>query len=71
MSRNIGEHEDINLHISKSAFGIIIYLLVSFGSWGFLIYKFSQYNIIDVSSVAAVFAIQFWMIILSPFLISR
>ena len=63
---SIEKHENKYFHIPKKAIGIILYLLVSFGCWGYLVYRCSQYPDFNDANIAVPFAILFFVILALP-----
>lgn len=66
MEKDLKEHEDINLHVSKRFIGITIYLLLAFGSWGYLVHRYSKYPELSGIDIAIPFVILFLVILALP-----
>ena len=63
---SIEKHENKYFHIPKRAIGIILYLLISLGSWGYLICRLNEYPEFYNISIAFPFVVLFIIIIASP-----
>lgn len=63
---SIEKHEEKYFHTPKKPIGVILYLLISLGAWGYLIHRLGVYPELANFSIAFPFIILFIVIITLP-----